>query len=253
MSYSLNTALDDERARLDAQAQLWDPGSIRWLTDAGVAQGAVVAEVGAGAGSIADWMCRTVGPSGRVLATDIETSQVTKLGHANLTVLVHDIRAAPLPGGPYDVVHCRLVLMHMQAAEDRALANMAGSLKPGGKLVVEDHDIFSEAANSPTLSKLVDAITAMFKSAGADTATGRRLPMLLEKAGLTDIVAEGRVALSKAPDTQAAMFYSQVREKLIATGLVDGAVVDKAIAEVSGELKVGIYSPVMVACRGTRA
>jgi tRNA A58 N-methylase Trm61 len=80
MSYIMNTADDRERARLDAQAQLWDPDSIRWLTDAGVTPGAVVAEVGAGAGSIADWMCRTVGPSGRVLATDIAPSQVSKLG-----------------------------------------------------------------------------------------------------------------------------------------------------------------------------
>jgi hypothetical protein len=93
----------------------------------------------------------------------------------------------------------------------------------------------------------------MLQSAGADFMLGRRLPTLMEQAGLVDVRAEGRVGVSKAPATPAIMFYDQVRDKLVATGRVTQAEIDEAISELTSKLSVGIYSPLMVACIGTRA
>jgi hypothetical protein len=75
----------------------------------------------------------------------------------------------------------------------------------------------------------------------------------MEQAGLVDVRAEGRVGVSKAPATPAVMFYDQVRDKLVATGRVTQAEVGEAISELTSKLRVGIYSPLMVACIGTRA
>src|SRR5947209_11991002 len=56
-------------------------------------------EVGAGGGSVAAMLARTVGPRGLVLATDINTAQLT--ARDGLVVRTHDVRRDPVPdGGP---------------------------------------------------------------------------------------------------------------------------------------------------------
>ena len=50
----------------------FDPSTIRYLTGVGVAEGWACWEIGAGGGSIARWLAEQVGPTGSVLATDID-------------------------------------------------------------------------------------------------------------------------------------------------------------------------------------
>ena len=57
----------------------------------------------------------------------------------NVEILEHDVAADPPPGGPFDLVHARLVLVHVPE-RDAALANMVAALRPGGVLLVEDAD-----------------------------------------------------------------------------------------------------------------
>ena len=52
----------------------------------------------------------------------------------------------PLPGSTFDLVHARLILVHLPERE-RALANMAGALKPRGWLVCEEFDSLSLPAD----------------------------------------------------------------------------------------------------------
>jgi len=56
-----------------------------------VAAGWRCLEVGAGGGSIAEWLCDRVGPDGRVVATDLDTRWVAKLSQPYLEVRVHDL------------------------------------------------------------------------------------------------------------------------------------------------------------------
>ena len=51
----------------------------------------------------------------------------------------HDVAREAPPGDPFDLVHARLVLVHLPDRE-RALAAMVGALRPGGWLLVEDAD-----------------------------------------------------------------------------------------------------------------
>ena len=79
---------------------------------------------------------------GHVLCTDLDTriiEQGRAAAGANLEVMRHDIAQDPLPAASFDLIHARLVLIHVIERE-RALESMVEALKPGGWLVIEDFD-----------------------------------------------------------------------------------------------------------------
>ena len=106
----------------------------------GIAPGWHCLEVGAGGGSITRWMAGHVGPTGRVVATDLDPVFVEELPRDNLVALRHDIATEDLPGESFDLVHCRDVLMHVSNAT-AALNRMVGALRPGGWLFIEEKDV----------------------------------------------------------------------------------------------------------------
>ncbi|MDQ7904349.1 class I SAM-dependent methyltransferase [Phytohabitans sp. ZYX-F-186] len=95
-------------------------------------------EVGAGAGSIARWLADR---GASVVATDLKPSHLSE--DAGIQVLAHDIVADPVPDPPYDLVHARLLLLHLPERE-RVLRKLAAALRPGGSLVVEDWHVSVE-------------------------------------------------------------------------------------------------------------
>ncbi len=93
-------------------------------------------EVGAGRGSVARWLARTVGPQGQVLATDLE-GRWFDADSANVAFMRHDASCDPPPDDNFDLIHARLLLEHL--ADPRpVIARLAGALRPGGVLVAED-------------------------------------------------------------------------------------------------------------------
>ena len=99
-----------EGDRFGALEELFDAGTIQLLSERGVAEGWHCLEVGAGRGSIAAWLSERVGPTGRVIATDINTRFLDTLQRPNLAVRRHNIVTDPLPEDEFDLVHVRLVL-----------------------------------------------------------------------------------------------------------------------------------------------
>ena len=73
-AYVFDAAWKQERERLGHLEAVWDPGTIRQLETVGVGEGWQCAEIGAGTGSIAEWLSHRVGATGHVVATDIETN-----------------------------------------------------------------------------------------------------------------------------------------------------------------------------------
>jgi 2-polyprenyl-3-methyl-5-hydroxy-6-metoxy-1,4-benzoquinol methylase len=126
-------------ARFAALSELFDEVSIHHLTKLGVRTGWHCLEVGAGSGSIAKWLADRVGPGGHVLATDIDTSFLRCIKSPNVEVRQHNIAVDALPEATFDLVHSRLVLNHVPQ-RDEALQRMISALKPGGWILVEDHD-----------------------------------------------------------------------------------------------------------------
>jgi 2-polyprenyl-3-methyl-5-hydroxy-6-metoxy-1,4-benzoquinol methylase len=70
---------EQELARLHLIEQALDEGSISRLQSTGIGHGWRCLELGAGAGSIAEWMAQAVGDRGQVVAVDIKTNYLQHL------------------------------------------------------------------------------------------------------------------------------------------------------------------------------
>jgi len=56
---------------------------------------------------------------------------------ARVRFLAHDLGHDPAPGGPYDVIACRNVLIYFErATQERVLARLVSALRPGGWLLL---------------------------------------------------------------------------------------------------------------------
>ncbi len=183
--------------RLQLLEGVLDPVTTRHLEAIGVAPGWVCLEVGAGAGSVAQWLATRVGPTGRVVATDIQTRFLDAHAGTGLEVRRHDILEDDLEEGRYDLVHCRTVLMGLPEPE-RALARMANAVRPGGWLMVEETDygsILSSDVTDPSAalftSTLRNGIGFLRGSRIVDPYFGRRVRGLVEGLGLVGVAQDG--------------------------------------------------------------
>jgi SAM-dependent methyltransferase len=98
--------------------------------------GARCLEVGAGGGSVARWLATQVGPRGHVTALDLKPHHL--LEEAGLTAVTLDLNGDdPLPGGPFDLIHARLVLSHLPKRRD-ILRRLAERLTLNGTILIGD-------------------------------------------------------------------------------------------------------------------
>lgn len=212
--------------RLQLLAEIFDPVTRTCLERTGIAPGWSCWEVGAGYGTVAEWLHERVAPQGHVLATDLDPRFLARLAQRNLRVLRHDIVDDPLPEESFDLIHARLLLVHLPARE-RVLDRMIAALKPGGWLVIEDFDglsLLPDATLNPAEKSLrtSEAVRELLRSAGGDLRFGRRVAGLLRARDMRSINAEGRVFMSD--DASFARFqrltFEQVQDELLARGLV---------------------------------
>jgi SAM-dependent methyltransferase len=254
--------LDNQRAeagrRFGALAELFDASTFRHLTALGLAPGWRVWEVGAGGPSVPAWLAGQVGTQGRVLATDIDTCWLD--GTPGVEVVRHDVGIEPAPDGPFDLVHARLLLVHVPDRSS-ALARMAAALRPGGWLVVEDADpalqpLVCLEHTSPA-EELANRLKAGFRrllaDRGADLAFGRTLPRRLRETGLVDVAADAYFPVTgPACDELERASVEHIRDPLLEHGLATAAEIDQHLAAVArGELDLAT-SP-MVTAWGRRA
>lgn len=256
-AYALDNAADEASARFPALSDAFDSGTQRHLAALGVGAGWRCLEVGGGGGSIARWLVERVGPTGHVLVTDIDPRHLEFDKHAEVEVRVHDIAADPLPKAAFDLVHARLVLLHIPERE-AALANMIASLKPGGWLLDEEFDIsvFPDPALSPgeTLLKTHIALARVLDDRGVDRAFGRRLFGRLRALGLENVAAEGRTFMWPSGSPGPAMMranYAQLRPQMIAAGYLTEAEFDRDIAALD-DPEYFMPSPILWAAWGQR-
>ncbi len=117
------------------------PATEAMLDAAGVATGTTVLDVAAGAGGQSLAAARRVGPTGRVVATDISPTILTyaakaaaEAGITNIETLEADGEALQhLPAGAFDAVISRVGLIYFPD-QQAALAGMRRALRDGGRL-----------------------------------------------------------------------------------------------------------------------
>src|SRR5919199_3675051 len=224
--YLLDNARAEAGERFAWLAELFDGVTRGHFDRLGVSVGSRCWEVGAGGPSIPEALAATVGPTGYVLATDIDPSWLKVDG--GYEVRRHDVVADPPPEpGTFDLVHARLVLVHVPDRA-RALATMAAALRPGGWLLVEDADtalqplacLDDSGRAQRRANRLRDAVRELLTRRGADLRYGRTLPPALREAGLIDVAAVGSFPVGGlARDRLEAATIRHVRKELLAAEL----------------------------------
>jgi SAM-dependent methyltransferase len=190
-AYLLDHDWEQEPRRLRLLEQHADPTTIRRLEATGISSGWRCLEVGAGRGSIARWLGEQVGPEGHVIALDLETSLLADLDEPNIDVVEGDILEIELPEHSFDLIHARLVLMHIPERR-RALERIVSFLRPGGQLVVEELDWMAILTDpDPDRIALFRAFSEALET--IDFECGRALLRELDHAGLVETTADFRV------------------------------------------------------------
>ena len=242
--YLLDNARAEAGERFVWLAELFDGVTRGHFDRLGVRAGWRCWEVGAGGPGIPQALAATVGASGYVLATDIDPAWLT--AGDGYEVRRHDVAADPPPEpGTFDLVHARLVLVHVPDRA-RALATMVAALRPGGWLLVEDADtalqplacLEESGPAQRRANQLRGAFRELLTHRGGDLRYGRTLPRALREAGLVDVAASGSFPVGgPACDRLEAATIRHVRGELLAAGLAEDAQIDAHLAAVdAGEL-----------------
>ncbi|WP_329133745.1 methyltransferase domain-containing protein [Streptomyces sp. NBC_01476] len=227
-------AISSERRRLELLEKLLDGHTRARFEALGLRAGQEVLEVGGGGGSVARWLA---GKGARVTVTDLDTTFLGDLAEQGVRVLRHDMYTEDFPPGSFDAVHARYVVLHLPDP-DRAVARLAGWLRPGGVLLVEEPASFPVMDSPhPAYRTVMRAFrTHLEESVGSDTGWARTLPVPLEKAGLVGIGLDARLQLVSGGDDEAQWWrlnLEQSRSAMVAAGLVEDAVFDAAYQELA--------------------
>jgi SAM-dependent methyltransferase len=218
--YCFDNAWEHAQERLRSLERCYDAGTTRRLGLLGIGPGWRCLEIGAGGGSITRWLCSRVGPTGRVLAVDVDTRFVADLRGANLDVARLDVTTDDLPRDAYDLIHVRAVLAHLPG-RDEVLAKLVAALAPRGWLLVEEPDAYAGALATGRHAAMIDHVNDVISRAGADPTWARDLPSRLQRAGLADVGAESDVPLVQGGSAGAELLHLtglQVRDELVAGG-----------------------------------
>jgi SAM-dependent methyltransferase len=152
-------------------------------------------ELGAGGGSVAAWLADRVGPAGHVTATDVNIRHLpTDAGYA---VLEHDLATEPPPAGPWDLIHARLVLVHVKNQRE-VMRQLVDTLAPGGVLAIEEWDGTLGhpmlAGPDPEAGALFDSYTRAVRdilaAGGNDAHWARKVHGIMLDDGLIDVDTE---------------------------------------------------------------
>lgn len=151
-------------------------------------------DVGTGDGSVARWLAARVGTTGHVVASDLKPQHVPH--HRRIEAIRHDLTGDPWPEPKFDLIHARLLLMHLADRESIAV-KLATHLRPGGALVLTDW--YCGCATESLIKSPVDGRTARIvqeyhdgvhklgQQTGMDLSWAPRTSEVLSEAGYQDI------------------------------------------------------------------
>ena len=218
----------DELVRLQLIEAECDRDTFRYLDALGVGEGWCCLEVGAGGGSVVRWLGQRVGPVGHVVAADIDPRFLGDAQEPNIEVRRCDITRDDVEPDRYDLVHSRLLLMHVTDPPD-VLRRMTAPVRPGGWLVAEELDNGIAEALDPAhpLSEVFDSGTRrrieLTRAAGImDLRLGKVLPGYMEALGLVEMGNEGVARVFHGGDPFSMMWMQTWRR-------IDIALIDKGM------------------------
>lgn len=197
-------------------------------------------DAGCGGGDVSRQLARRVGLGGRVLGIDLDAVALAiaaeETAEQNLgTVEFRELDIRDLEtDARFDVVYARFLLSHL-ADPRAALARLAGTLRPGGVIALEDVDFSGHfcSPESPAFRDYVRLYGEVVRAKGADPDIGPRLPLLLREAGLRDVVMT--VVQPAGTDEDVKLInpitMETIGEAVVAAGLASPQAVDRLVAD----------------------
>ncbi len=236
--FAADADFGDELTRTRLREREIDPFTKRQLSAIGVSEGWRCLEVGAGGGSIARWLAEQVGPGGRVVAVDIDTRFLQDIRLPNVEVRQQDITKEAFDLGAYDLVHCRVLLVHM-ADPVSMLRRFVGATRPGGWILAEEFDAvsFAPVQGSHPLAGEVGAtihkILKFWRTDGTiDAYLGRSLPRMFNELGLVDCGNEGVARVIRGGDPWARYMektFQRTDDAMLAKGVIGIDILDAGL------------------------
>jgi len=221
-------------------AAMLDEFSTKRVKGEGMREDARCLVLGVGASQIASRLA-DLAPKGVVFATDIDHAHAVR--DERVRLLTHYLGGQPLPAGPWDVIHARLLLNHLPD-RDTHLAELAEALNTGGILVVEEFTgtwntsvLAAPALTSPhtnqdagelgwaEANRLYSAYHHAFQgaliAAGLDLSWSRRVHTNMLNLGLrVDTVPHCQTWPGNSPGTRLPWASAELlRDKLVAHGM----------------------------------
>jgi ubiquinone/menaquinone biosynthesis C-methylase UbiE len=189
--YVLETG-DCGAARLQMQDEIYGASTRQMMLDSGLRAGMRVLDLPCGTGIISHWLAKQVGPTGAVVGGDISRDQLAYAraqgspGEASRPPEFVEVDAydTGLPSESFDMVHCRLLLCHLERPAD-ALREIHRLLKPGGVLVCQDLELSTLFSHPPSKAyeQSVALGHAMGKMLGVNYDFGTQLHSAVMQAG----------------------------------------------------------------------
>src|ERR1044072_8992106 len=153
--------------------------------------GKAVLEVGCGTGDDAREIGAQVGPTGKVVATDLSGTMIDEARRRSagsdlpIEFRTADLAGLDFPDGTFDGAWAKLVLMHTVDIET-ALDELVRVLRPGGRVGVFDIDFDTTIVDHPDM-----AVTREVMRASSDGPrnnwSGRQLYRRMKQRNLTDV------------------------------------------------------------------
>lgn len=245
--------VERELIRLRMLAEARDPSTFTTLERTGIGEGWHCLEIGAGAGTVSAWMADKVGPTGKILSTDIDLRFHGEMPD-NVMVRQHDITADSLKAEHFDLIHARAVFQHIPGrgeAIDKAIA----ALKPGGWLVIEDGHF--EPFKDQTLPDPFGQLHGVMTSAARhdwEPHLGPKLLGMFAERGLVELDTTGEIWPMRGGEASGEWWFLAIEHTaplLIEHGVFDQETVDAALAQARTPGFV-MSSPLSVAALGRK-
>jgi SAM-dependent methyltransferase len=191
-TYMFDNTTSEAQKQLGYLGGILDRHSYAVLGGLDILPGSRCLDVGPGAGTVTRWLADTVGEHGRVVALDVAPLHVPA-GDV-IEVRQGDVRVVDLEPGHYDLIHARLVLMHLPERVE-VLARLAAALAPGGRIVISDWDCTAPQmlvhARDPkafdAFATFHRALLAHGRTHGVSDSWAREVPAAMTAAGLIDV------------------------------------------------------------------
>jgi ubiquinone/menaquinone biosynthesis C-methylase UbiE len=217
-SYLLDNVAPQAGGRFAGLEACYDQSTFGYLSALGLGVGWRCWEIGAGGGSVVRWMAAQVGQSGSVLGTDVNLDWIDGGMPREVELCRHDVTCDEIPSSAYDLIHARLVLQHLPE-RDKVIERLVAALAPGGWLVLEEFTRIFPACPQPStheqrgFNRVYNAFRELLNRSGANTtAYPRALPWRMQRTGLVQAGAEGRLVFATGASPGAAVFRANLQQ-----------------------------------------